>query len=188
MVNNFNCDPELIKQLCGNEDNSRGDERKSRPITNYECARKCNIHQLKEIYEKTLQTYYVDYNKYLSLKFSSQASDVANSKEIEPKIMANKEMMNKVLQALRQNISETQNSIDTHSTEIKSKNWDIADRNKNITKQYHTLENRKNELEGKLRMIDTGIERNHYKRNMILFLIVINILIVCTLAGLVIYK
>merc|ERR1711966_322276 len=100
-------------------------------------------------------------------------SDVANSKEIEPKIMANKEMMNKVLQALRQNISETQNSIDTHSTEIKSKNWDIADRNKNITKQYHTLENRKNELEGKLRMIDTGIERNHYKRNMILFLIVI---------------
>lgn len=188
MGNNFNCKPELIKQLCGNEDNSASNERKSRPITNYECARKCNIHQLKEIYENTLQQYYKDYNQYLSLKFSSEAADVANAKQIEPKIMANKEMMNKVLQALRSNISTTQSSIDTYNTEIKSKNWDIADRNKNITKQYHTLENRKNELEGKLRMIDTGIERNHYKRNMILFLIVINILIVCTLAGLVIYN
>ncbi len=188
MTNNFNCSPELIKQLCGTEENSRGDEKKARPITNYECARKCNIHQLREIYENTLKSYYEDYNKYLSYKYSSDPANNAESKEIEGKIIKNKENMNNVLQALRSNINETQENIVQHTNEIKSKNWDIADRNKNITKQYHTLENRKNELEGKLRMIDTGIERNHYKRNMILFLIIINILIVCTLAGLIVYR
>ena len=187
----FNCNNQEIIDICGIEKDGNGiyENNDGKKINKFECSRLCNITKLRNIYKEELNRYYEAYNKYLTIKFNQNDSNRAeNASEIEQDIISHKENLSKILDSLKNNIVITDSKIQEYNQDIINTNDNIADRNSEITDQYLTLKNRQDELEGKYRMIDTGIERNHYKRNVILVLIFINIFIICILASLILYK
>ena len=148
------CSQEFIRTQC----NYKND---------YECRRKCNISKLKELYEKELNNYYTQYNKYLQYKYdrSSSSKQAEAENVIKPKVIRINNNLNKILADLKKNIEHTQELIQQQEGDINTKNNNIYKRNKQITDQYNTIVSRQDELESKNRQIDTGIERNQYKRN-----------------------
>ena len=171
------CSQEFIRTQC----NYKND---------YECRRKCNISKLKELYEKELNNYYTQYNKYLQYKYdrSSSSKQAEAENVIKPKVIRINNNLNKILADLKKNIEHTQELIQQQEGDINTKNNNIYKRNKQITDQYNTIVSRQDELESKNRQIDTGIERNQYKRNTMYFLIFLNIVIISVLAGILIKK
>merc|ERR1712072_723506 len=147
--NMSSCGDDFIKTQC----NYKND---------YECQRKCNINNLKELYDKQLNQYYTEYQKYLTYKYdksssSSQKQALAEN-VIRPKVIQINNNLNKILTDLKKNIDHTHDLITQQEGDIASKNNTLYSRNKEITKQYDTISSRKDELDSKERMIDTGIE------------------------------
>jgi len=173
----MSCNEEFIKTQC----NYKND---------YECQRKCNISKLKDLYNSELQNYYSEYNKYLEYKYdrTSQASRKKAEAEniIRPKVIRINSVLNKILSDLKKNINYTQNMISQQEVDIDNKNNDIYNRNIKITNQFNTITKKKQELGSKKAMIDSGIERNKYKRNTMYFLIVLNLIIIGVIAKLLI--
>ena len=167
------CDAEFIKTQC----NYKND---------YECRRKCNIMKLKELYSKELQRYYTEYNKYLELKYDRSANKSRNQalaeSTVRPKVVKINSNLNKILSDLRSNIEHTQELIKTQEQSISTKNNNIYKRNNQITNQFNNITERTDELKSKERQIETGVERNQFKRNTMYFMILLNILIIGTLA------
>lgn len=187
----LNCTNEQIKLWCGEEKDGNGIyvNNDGTKMTRFECSRICNINKLRNMYKSELDNYYNSYNNFLSAKFNQGEPDKQKlAATLETDIISHKENLSNILDSLKQNIEKTDVQINSYNQDIISTNDNISDRNQEITNQYETLKQRQDELEGKYRMIDTGIERNHYKRNVILFLIFINILIISTLASLILLK
>lgn len=189
-INYFNCDEATLDRLCGPKIEALGYEGVyQRAISDFECSRKCNIHRLQQLYESELRLYYDKYNNYLSYKYNTKdLKKRAEAEQLERVIENIKLRLNKILNELNDNIEKSNNDIENNKKEIQNRNFDISNTNKDLTNQYNTILEKKNELEGKLRMIETGTERNNYKRNTIIFLIFLNIFIICTLAALIVYK
>jgi len=149
-------------------------------VNDYECDRKCNIMKLKDEYNKELKQYYIEYNKYLNLKFgknsSTQQQTTAESL-VKPVIVQINTNLNKILADLKNNIKNTQSKIKTQEMNVHSKNKNINSKNSQIKIQIEEIEKRQKELDTKNRMIETSIERNRYKRNVMYIMIILSILL-----------
>jgi len=160
------CDSNFIRKEC----NYKND---------YQCQRKCNISKLKELYDTELQNYYTTYNEYLKYKYdrsSNQALMRARAEsELRPKVVRINNRLNKVLTDLKSNIEYTQDLIKKQENGIKVKNNLIYRRNTRLSKQNDMINGRSDELVTKERQIETGGERNSYKRLSMYVLIILNI-------------
>jgi len=161
------CDSNFIRREC----NYKND---------YECQRKCNISKLRELYNSELQNYYTTYNEYLKYKYdrsSNQAIMRARAEsELRPKVVRINRRLNKVLTDLKSNIEHTQSLIKKQEGDIKVKNNLIYRRNNRLSKMNDTINGRSDELQTKERQMETGGERNSYKRLSMYVLIILNIL------------
>ena len=171
----MSCDANFIKTHC----NYKND---------YECQRKCNILKLKGLYTKELDNYYKTYQTYLNLKYSRGSGSsrgywraVAESKW-RPKVVAINRRLNKILDDLKNNIEHTQSLIDTQEKEIQKKNDVIYKRNRKISKLNSEITEKSDEFVSKEQQIESGIERNNFKRNSMYILIALIVLVAGILA------
>lgn len=149
-------------------------------VDDYKCERKCNITKLKEKYNLELQNYYAEYNKYLNLKFgnhSTKQQQITADTIVKPQIVRINANLNKMLSDLKTNIKNTQTSIQIQEKNITSKNKDINVKNSQIKEQLEEIEKRREELDTKNRMIETSIQRNRYKSNVMYLLIIVSIIL-----------
>ena len=164
----MDCSPEFVKNKC--QDNN-----------NVLCKMKCNIHTLNIEYSQTLKTYRNHYNKYLEFKFD-KGPDKHRKHKIANTIMKNKlDAINKKLEKLsidiKRFIKESDNNIHIQKKSIDTKNSNIYRQNLLLKQQHENILKENQNLLGKNRQIDTGIDRNNYKRNIMYFLIIINIIL-----------
>jgi septal ring factor EnvC (AmiA/AmiB activator) len=165
----MSCGFEFIKKHC----NYKND---------YMCQRKCNIHKLKQLYNKELRNYYKIYNTYLEMKYSTGNNAVEQrqlaEKEWRPLIVTINKKLNKILKDLKKNIDNTQKLIKSHKKTILVKNNNILTQNKFITRQDDIIKQKYDEYLSKERQVDTGEERNKYKKNTMILMIILNIILV----------
>lgn len=163
------CDQNFIRREC----NYKND---------YQCQRKCNISKLKELYNSELQNYYTTYNEYLKYKYdrsSNQAIMRARAEsELRPKVVRINKRLNRILTDLKGNIDHTRDMINRQENNIRVKNNLIYKRNKRLANQNDLIDGRSDELKTKEKQIDTGAERNSYKRLLMYVLIILNIVAV----------
>ena len=166
------CDANFIRKEC----NYKND---------YQCQRKCNMSKLKELYNSELQNYYNTYNEYLRYKYdrsSNQAIMRARAEsELRPKVVRINSRLNKILTDLKNNIDQTQDMIKKQENSIRVKNNLIYKRNQRLAKQNANINGRNQELVSKERQLETGSERNNYKRLAMYVFLLLNVVLIAVL-------
>lgn len=147
----------------------------------YECKRKCNIYKLKNSYERNLSDYRDTYTKYIKNKYTtgSNKSTMQAYAEytLKPKLIKLNNKLNSILGDLKQNIEYTNDLINKKHSVIATKNNSIYRRNSRITELDEQMNERKSEIRTKENQIDVVREKNNYKRNSMIILIIINMFI-----------
>ena len=148
----------------------------------YTCQRKKNIKKLKDMYESGLTKYYTAYNQYLQHKYDRSSNRAWKrmyaEKTLRPKVENLNNYLNKILTNMKNNIRKSSGIISGQSKKINMSRDEINKKNFTIKKQDEDIERSNVELISKTRQIGFTAERNTYRRNMIVALLIINILIV----------
>uniref|UniRef100_A0A6C0EK19 Uncharacterized protein n=1 Tax=viral metagenome TaxID=1070528 RepID=A0A6C0EK19_9ZZZZ len=164
----MNCSKKFIMDKCNNNND-------------FHCQRKCNISKMEELYNKELQKYYLEYNKYLHYKYDRTA-DKSRKKllaetVIRPNIIKINNNLNNILINLKKHIKNTNNLIQGQKHEIANKNNNIYRQNTKIKHQINLLKEKEDSILSKERQVDTGLDRNRYKRNSMYVIFIINIIL-----------
>jgi hypothetical protein len=147
----------------------------------YEHRRAINIEKLGERYNQTLAQYLNSYNQELVAK-SMNADDQQplatqrNNFETE---------LQKLQKSLEQNNEHTNQLIKQQTQDIESKTKAIEQKNKMINSQTEYIDDKNRIMNSRERQIELGVQKNIYKRNIMYFLVFVNVLVLCILLGII---
>ena len=148
---------------------------------NYSCQRKKQIANLKETYETGLTQYYSAYNTYLQHKYDKSSNRAWKrmyaEKTLRPKVEKLNRDLNGILEKMKTSISGSSKVIATQTKEIQQKRDAIDIKNNRIKIQDTSIVNTNTDLISKNRQIGFTNERNSYRRNILIVLLIMNILI-----------
>jgi hypothetical protein len=148
---------------------------------NYSCQRKKQIGNLKETYETGLTQYYSAYNTYLQHKYDKSSNRAWKrmyaEKTLRPKVEKLNRDLNGILEKMKTSISGSSKVIATQTKEIQKKRDAIDIKNTKIKIQDTSIINTNTDLISKNRQIGFTNERNSYRRNILIVLLIMNILI-----------
>ena len=148
----------------------------------YTCQRKKNINRLKELYESGLTKYYSAYNQYLQHKYDRSSNKAWKrmyaEKTLRPKVEKLNNQLNGILSNMKKNIGKSSSIIDSQTKQINKARDEINKKNYQIKKQDEDISRTNIDLISKNRQIDFTSERNTYRRNMLIALLIINIIVV----------
>ncbi len=155
----------------------------------YENVRSKNIEQADDKYNSLLSQYLNDYNKYLVLKGLQENSNPSDDSQDFTTALSDAETQytnsKAALQALATNIEKnnqtSQQLIKNQSKDIENKTQAIQVKNSLITEQTKIIDERNNVMNSRSRQIELGVEKNIYKRNIMYFLIFVNIIVIIIL-------
>ena len=128
-------------------------------------------------YFKASEEYSKQYQDYLRLKYSrnpSESGAQADAKYNELKDTDTK--IRKLIDQLNQDGDKlTPNLLNTNN-EIERKTFQIYEKSKSLDIQQNEIEKRREELHSRQKQIEMGVQKNRYRRNVIIFLILINLI------------
>lgn len=128
-------------------------------------------------YFKTSELYSKQYQEYLRLKYSKNSSE--SGPQAEAKFKELKETDTKI-KALMTEMNQGGDSITPKllntNNEIERKTFQIYEKSKSLDIQQNEIEKRKEELHSRQKQIEMGVQKNRYRRNVIIFLIIINLI------------
>ncbi len=150
--------------------------------TDYETQKINNINSLKQKYESKLAEYKSAYNTYYIMKFDTSTNKEAKRLEAEttwsPKVASLNTELNNILNEVKKNIMDTEQLINKQKTEVDTKTKLIYDKNQLIESQDNEIKKRNNELMSKDRQIQFTLERNRYRRIIMISLIATNVALI----------
>jgi len=148
---------------------------------NYSCQRKKQIANLKETYESGLTQYYSAYNTYLQHKYDKSSNRAWKrmyaEKTLRPKVEQLNKNLNNILEKMKKSISGSSKVIAEQTKEIQEKRDAINVKNNKIKIQDISISKTNNELISKNRQIGFTNERNSYRRNILIVLLILNVII-----------
>jgi len=120
------------------------------------------------------------YNQYLNQKFSSDTKDQTQAQKTYNELQ---QVDKKLKEALRSTLSSDVNAskVLDASTNIEKKTFQIYDKAKTLDLQQDIIQRKNEELHSKKRQIEMGVQKNKYRRNLILFLLALNALILVSI-------
>ena len=147
----------------------------------FECQRNENIQKLRESYNSELKKYYDIYVKYIQFKFETGKDRAYKNKyadnTLKPMISKTNAKLNRILSSLKNNIKNTDKTIEDHERNINNKTSLIHKRNNVIAHQDKKIEQSNDELVSRNRQIEFTEERNRYRLMMIILLVFVNLLL-----------
>jgi hypothetical protein len=156
-----------------------------------------NINSLDKKYNSELSNYLETYNKYLLNKSmllnaspgsASQAQLATATDKSKEAFLKSKENMEQIQKNLEKNNKSTNDVIKYQGENIKNKSSKIKQKDGEITSQSKLISEKNKILNSRTRQIELGITKNNYKRNVMWFLIIINIILICGMFGFLFYK
>ena len=140
----------------------------------YSCQRGKNIIQLKAKYSAALSAYQKMYQQYLSLKYDKSGNStqsVKTSQTLLPHLKASEQKITVILNALKKNNVNTDALIAKQRAIINTKTKEILEKNIYIKEQDDLvrISHRQNVF---------SLQRNRYRRVMLIVLILINVFVV----------
>ena len=127
-------------------------------------------------YFKASEDYSKQYQEYLRLKYSRNTNESGAQadakfkelKDVDIKIKKLIDDMNEPGDSITPKLLNTNN-------EIERKTFQIYEKSKSLDIQQNEIEKRKEELHSRQKQIEMGVQKNRYRRNVIIFLIIINL-------------
>lgn len=146
----------------------------------YTQQRKHNIQELRKQYNSALKDYINAHNddlvsKALNVQDTSVSKDATDAEQ----------KLQKIQKALTENNQNTEKLIKANEKALAQKGKLIEDKNNRISQQQTLIQERNEILNSRKRQIEMGLEKNIYKRNLMYFLIFVNIIVILVLVGLI---
>ena len=181
--------PNIIEGFDSQCPPSSGSSSQSKDDDWYESVRSKNIEQADDKYNNLLSQYLNDYNKYLVLKGLQENSNPADDAQdfttaltdAESKYTNSKTALQALATNIEKNNDTSQDLIKNQSKDIENKTKSILIKNKLITEQTKIIDDRNSVMNSRSRQIQLGVEKNIYKRNIMYFLIFVNIIVIIIL-------
>ncbi len=148
----------------------------------YETQRINNINSLKQKYEAKLDEYKNARNTFLAYSYDTTANKEAKKLEAEtvwkPKVEALNTELNNILNEVKKNIIETESLINKQKSEVENKTKMIYEKNSIIENQDKIIKSRNQELVSKDKQIQFTLERNRYRRIIMISLLLTNVALI----------
>lgn len=166
------------------------------PENDYLNQRNSNIGQLDKNYNQELSNYLNAYNSYLLNKSmlknappasATQAQLALATEKSKDKYLLSKEKLKNMQNNLEKNHKDTNDVIKEQGKHIQNKGNNIKQRESEISDQSELINEKTKLLNSRTRQIELGISKNLYKRNLMWFLIILNIILAVVVVGLVFY-
>ena len=166
------------------------------PENDYLNQRNQNLTQMDKNYNEELSNYLNSYNTYLLNKSmlknappasATQAQLALATEKSKDKYLYSKEKLKSMQKKLEKNHKDTNNVIKEQGNHIQMKGQNIKQRETDISDQSELISEKTKLINSRTRQIELGISKNLYKRNLMWFLIIINIIFAGILVGLFVY-
>lgn len=151
------------------------------------CQRRNDMESLKKEYKKLLDDYYKEYTTFL--KYSNARGNKAfalaqatNANIRYTKIKDKLAEMGKKITALIQDASD---KINGARTQIKMLDDEMYEKNTNILQKQKNIDSMQTEYDTRMQQINSNIEKNRYRRNVMWVFIVSNVIGIAILAYLI---
>ncbi len=155
----------------------------------YENRRADNIEKLGEQYNDNLAKYLNAYNRELVARAILRGGDDAvtqNDLQHAKEERAQFETKLQKLQSdLEKNNKQTTQLIKQQTQDIEAKTKAIEQKNKMINHQTEFIDDKNRIMNSRERQIELGVQKNIYKRNIMYFLVFVNLLVLCILIGII---
>ncbi len=134
-----------------------------------------NQQKLREQYFATSEEYSREYQKYLDLKYSKRVGDEAKAAEVYTSLQKTDGKLKTLLQQVKSQQSDAGNQLLDTNTAIERKTFQIYEKSKTLDLQTDQISRKRQELINRQKQIEMGVQKNRYRRNVIIFLTIINI-------------
>ena len=158
------------------------DDTSSSKQTFYGQHRNNNIQQLRAKYNKALSEYLNNYN---DLQVATATGSTADTASLKSSLGNAKTELDNIKKALSTNNQKTAQLIESNQEALENKGKLIDEKNKRIMEQQQIIQERNEILNSRKRQIEMGLEKNIYKRNLMYFLIFVNIIVILVLVSLI---
>ena len=136
-----------------------------------------NRDSLRARYLKLSNEYNQQYQAYLTEKYKPEPDTGTVTQLARQVSELDGKLKNVISQIKTQESNVGQQLFDT-STAIERKTFSIYDKSKNLDIQQDEIARKKDELYSKQKQIEMGIQKNKYRRNVIIVLIIVNVLMI----------
>lgn len=140
-----------------------------------------NQTSLRAEYFKTSEEYAREYQKYLDLKYSKDGANRAKADAIYNRLQDIDNKLRSLLDQVKAEEGDVGNQLLDTSTAIERKTFQIYEKSKTLDVQNDEIVRKQEELHNKQKQVEMGIQKNRYRRNVIIFLTVVNILMLIAL-------
>ena len=156
----------------------------------YEKVRSSNLDGIDNTYNQYLADYLNEYNRYLVLKGLQENADPSSADSVnftdalntsEKNYINNRSKLEDLSEEIENNNKYSQELIDKQTKDIENKTKTIYQKNNLIGEQTKIIDDRNKIMNSRVKQIQAGIEKNLYKRNVMYFLIAVNIIVLAVL-------
>jgi len=135
-----------------------------------------NQQNLRAQYFATSEEYAREYQKYLDLKYSKKSGDEAKAVEVYTRLQTIDGKLKTLLEQVKSQQSDAGNQLLDTNTAIERKTFQIYEKSKTLDVQTDQIAGKRQELINRQKQIEMGVQKNRYRRNVIIFLTIVNIL------------
>lgn len=140
-----------------------------------------NQSSLRAEYFKTSEEYAREYQKYLDLKYSKDGANRAKADAIYARLQDIDNKLRTLLDQVKSQEGDIGTQLLDTSSAIERKTFQIYEKSKTLDVQNDEIARKQEELHNKQKQVEMGIQKNRYRRNVIIFLTVVNLLMLIAL-------
>ena len=134
-----------------------------------------NQQNLRAQYFAASEEYAREYQKYLDLKYSKNVGDEAKAAEVYTRLQTVDGKLKGLLEQVKSQQSDAGNQLLDTNTAIERKTFQIYEKSKTLDLQTDQIARKRQELVNRQKQIEMGAQKNRYRRNVIIFLTIVNI-------------
>ncbi len=134
-----------------------------------------NQQNLRAQYFAASEEYAREYQKYLDLKYSKNVGDEAKAAEVYTRLQTIDGKLKTLLEQVKSQQSDAGNQLLDTNTAIERKTFQIYEKSKTLDLQTDQIAKKRQELLNRQKQIEMGVQKNRYRRNVIIFLTIVNI-------------
>lgn len=134
-----------------------------------------NQQNLRAQYFAASEEYAREYQKYLDLKYSKNVGDEAKAAEVYARLQTVDGKLKGLLEQVKSQQSDAGNQLLDTNTAIERKTFQIYEKSKTLDLQTDQIARKRQELVNRQKQIEMGAQKNRYRRNVIIFLTIVNI-------------
>jgi len=135
-----------------------------------------NQEKLRAQYFAASEEYAREYQKYLDLKYSRNAGDEARAAEVYTRLQSVDSKLRTLLNQVKASQSDVGNQLLDTNSAIERKTFQIYEKSKTLDLQNNEISRKQEELHNRQKQIEMGVQKNKYRRNVIIFLTIVNII------------